>query len=513
MPDFVGGRPQKQATTPVKRGTVTTRTPPELVAPTARKKTAAQEENPIQQLKRLMKDFHVGLERLKQGPATAVPSNYRQITGKLPARRPITAEPERPVALKLAANHVRRAEQALYAAAAGKAPHPAARRPGTPLSEVRNLNLNAAELKKVLTQAGTVPAASISPAARATAPSGSKSKPITRDAVKSPAVESIRIPSVRPQVSVPRRMSEAVNGRLRPTATGADQEARRQYDKSIPADSPKRVPSAARLTQILKADALMKAGVVKGDPVVHNWANSIRAGKRRQVADLPPEQIQKVLHDAVGGHAAAQRMLNTPDVHSLIERHNTFLGALQAGLQNVGQKVVEGVKEHGRSLYERGKTSLKRTAATALARSILAPKRPKEREVRHEQQGISSNMPSDLQAMLATNEEPHLMAEQTEQQRAMHEAAPAQMSAREKTDQPRQDPKRQLPAGMLAPPRRDVVPALTAPPANPSKRQETLEKMGSGDKKGRRTELSGKLTLVRGGQVLGEAELSGDMRG
>lgn len=205
-----------------------------------------------------------------------------------------------------------------------------------------------------------------------------------------------------------------------PVVTGADREARRQLSEPYKADSPHHLPSSARLAQILHADTLIQKGIFKASPPLQMLAQAIREGRRREVADLDPNRIQKLLHDSAGGPTKAQQMLNTPQVAKLIERHNNILRLIynervnNQTLKHDSVAVPAPAMSHGSGNFP--------------TEAITVPAKNRESNSSDEQQ---------LLTMLETNEAPHMFAQAASEreQRAPsviemgNEASPARISA------------------------------------------------------------------------------------
>lgn len=122
------------------------------------------------------------------------------------------------------------------------------------------------------------------------------------------------------------------SGKFKPV-TGADKEAYKQVLQVDDKGDPAHVPATARLAQVLRADALVRNGEGRGNPKLHALAQTIREGRKRDVADLDPAQVKNIVSSALGGGKRAEQMLGSSTIQRLIERHSTRIQALQGGLK------------------------------------------------------------------------------------------------------------------------------------------------------------------------------------
>jgi hypothetical protein len=268
---------------------------------------------------------------------------------------------------------------------------------------------------------------------------------------------------------------------------GADREARTQVQAGRYDGSPSHLPSAARLAQILRADELLRSGTGTPNPQVHSWAQAVREGRRREIADLDADYVQNTLSAALGGPTRAEQLLSSPYVHSLVERHRTAVEAIHRNLHDANR-----ADSRGFTRMERGSSHARRSAAPAsiVTGSASAPAAvPSARPI-----PSSSSYEPVLARMLAGNEEPHLaLAGMDETERARHEDRrlsrfPAASAAR-----------RELSSSMSMAP--------FGRPAQPSASQSQASTPA------RKMELTGRMTLTGvGGQPLGMAEIDAEGR-
>ncbi len=355
----------------------------------------------------------------------------------------------------------------------------------------------------------------------------------------------------RPLVGRPGRIP------ARATVTGADREARRHFDGSNKEGMPNTLPSAARLAQILRANELMENEVIPKHQQVQEWAQAIVSGKRRTISDIDPAHVERILHASVGGASAAARLLNTPEVAKLVDRHHTILSTLHcsSGGSVRGGSAFKGERGHAPSRPQPHQHIHTANLSNLVTEPMLEAPAGKSTQ-------------EELETMLATNEEPHLM-EQAQQ--AQNELAPSMVgsgatagfptsqhkprepkisgyavdppdpeqvpretivgrahaaktaipnghaAALEPTgstspSQPPAQQRRPVSAGMAAAPeaKRDVSGAMPAPPPRSTvttPAQASNEKSRKKDK----MELSGTLTLISKGQTIGEAKINGMM--
>lgn len=375
--------------------------------------------------------------------------------------------------------------------------------------------------------------------------------------------QPIRTPSRHTTQYVPSGAARSTSKRIpaRQLVTGADREARRHFDGTNKEGSAANLPSAARLAQIVRANELMKAGELPANHSVATWAKAIESGKRRQVADIDPEYVRRILHEAVGGAAAADRLLLTPEIARMIERHHSTLVTMQGNVQ-ASAKTAELTRSYrsGKARRAPTKTSPQQLQHVATTRDYHGMPAP-------EVAAGTRSTSEALETMLATNEEPHL-AEQAQQAGQAQQdeteiglspnAYPAGAPARPRkpvmsghmVDPPAPGddkgpsitnvnmphstrsavstghgapPKPETPAiaGSPAPTRHSVAPSLRAAPeakrdlassmAAPPMRANSQP---AGDKeekpkKRERMELSGTLTIINKGQTIGEARMNG----
>jgi len=143
--------------------------------------------------------------------------------------------------------------------------------------------------------------------------------------------------------------------------SGADLEAVRHVNApNLNPSDPAHVPSAARLSQILQADRLMSVGEITVHPQIQSWATSIREGRRREVADLDPGVVQGTLTEAVGGSSNVERLLSTPEIKVLRERHDSVLNRHRSELRSLEHRL------------ERTLTARAASAKTARSNYVLA---------------------------------------------------------------------------------------------------------------------------------------------
>ena len=267
---------------------------------------------------------------------------------------------------------------------------------------------------------------------------------------KEVAERTIRMPGTKP-ISRPRLQSRNTPmGDLRryPGMTGADREAVRQVSARHYDGSPEHLPSAARLAQILRADSLLKASEGTQHPAIKAWAHAIKSGQRRAIADLDPRMVQSVLHSALGGSTKAERLLHTPMIERLIERHRSNMTTIHEQLRQV---------EHGRTPAThsarlrakqdklREKTSLEAprldgaVGVPGLAVAPILNRLEKSAPVhpvnnrsassyaalsfrdRHRDSATELEFEPQLRDMMATNEEAHLPLAQAAEQREARE--------------------------------------------------------------------------------------------
>ena len=321
----------------------------------------------------------------------------------------------------------------------------------------------------------------------------------------------------------------------------------------------------------MRANELMESSEVPKHPKVQEWAQAIQSGKRRTISDIDPVHVERILHESVGGAAAAARLLYTPEVTKLIDRHHTLLSTLHTGLNASARSHERGMARSGRQ-YVPSKTQSSQHQHTAmLSNPVTAP-------MIEAPAGQSTQ--ESLESMLATNEEPHLLEQAQQAQMGMvdsgnkavsgpptdvnmarnpqahagfaksHHKAPEPRMSGYAVDPPDQEEsprvtitgknntaQAQTPTGHAMPPVPQGPPAPTAPTAASPRRQvaagltsapESKREVTGGlsappprssptstmndDKKERRKDemrLSGTLTIISKGQTIGEAKMNG----
>jgi hypothetical protein len=321
---------------------------------------------------------------------------------------------------------------------------------------------------------------------------------------------SIRVSS--PRLSAQRARS-AKTHRASAVAAGADREARHHLDNAATGGA-QEMPSAARLAQIVRADQLMRTGEVSSHPQVQRWAEAIRAGKRREIADINPGRVETILHEAMGGREAAQQRLSTPEINQLIDRHHSTLQTIQSGLRET-EKIIDRVGNRAPRRTRTGTrvepTHLSSAAAARDYSGLVAPSVPTDQRT-----DISR-----LSEMLATNEEPHLHAEGDERRQIMQQSqsdmvsgatggASSAGSEAGATAGSQKTHKRTSAPAAHAMAHREIPSAMSAPPQRAASTHDAQDP-NKGRKKDR-MELSGTMTLVSRGQTLGEMQVSAEMR-
>lgn len=230
------------------------------------------------------------------------------------------------------------------------------------------------------------------------------------DVAAAAAIEesNIRVPSsvISNKPSTPLRRKR----RVFPVISGADKEAYKQVFEAHKGDSPHHIPSAARLAQILRADALLKSGSGQPNPQIHSMAQAVREGRRREVADIDPERVQRILHEALGGAHKAQQLLNSPSINRMIERHNSLVRTVHTQREQ-NERTREVLTGSGASLKarfkseERGRLPESTTSAAPASRASEPgfarrwDAQPITGEKHHE---------AELLDMLANNEAQHI---------------------------------------------------------------------------------------------------------
>ena len=256
---------------------------------------------------------------------------------------------------------------------------------------------------------------------------GTSARPTIRD-------KNIRIPHMQ---AVPHRNPVVLTklGSLdrHPGFTGADREAQKHiYESRLDPQSPASLPSAARLAQILQADRLMRSGELEAHPQIQAWAESVREGRRREVADIEPEVVHNTLVAAAGGVSQAQQLLSTPAVQQIVERHTIALQTHRSELRELERRLESGKPSAERkpiSLHESSRVphaglAFPRQGAVAnrlgSTTSLLSSPEQHDRlqgsastSIPHERlRPMSSELEQHdhekMQHMLASNEEPHL---------------------------------------------------------------------------------------------------------
>lgn len=323
---------------------------------------------------------------------------------------------------------------------------------------------------------------------------------------------TIRIPPSHSEIVRKSQPGPGVGGLGRhPGRTGADLEAQRhiyasRLDPSRPAD----MSSAARLAQILQADRLMATGELEPHPQVQAWATSIREGRRREVADLDPEAVHSTLIGAVGGATAAERLLATPEVQKLTERHRSHLQRHRSELLTLEDRLERTIRDRGAHGAARGAlkpgSGMEKPATAIPARAAF----PFPQRAAREPLGGDRHDYESMQHMLATNEEPHLASvagmEQERLQREIRDVS----SDRRMSVPAASSPARQ---SVIAPPaERSPAAQITAAPASaraaaamPAPHQQDTP--GGGNKR-----IRGEMKLIStSGQEIGVAQMDAEM--
>lgn len=198
------------------------------------------------------------------------------------------------------------------------------------------------------------------------------------------------------------KLPPALQERARSAAvvSGADQEAFKQFQQPYKEDDPSHVPAPARLAQILHADAAVRRGEGRPVPALHALADAIRDGRRRDVADLDPGQVKRIVESALGGQTRAGQVLNTPLIKQLVERNVNTVKVLQRSRQAASNStVLSATATPGRAAVLTGDNSFKPSAQRGESFTGRAP----------EKQTAESHEP-ELVGMAGGNDDVHLHA-------------------------------------------------------------------------------------------------------
>jgi hypothetical protein len=319
---------------------------------------------------------------------------------------------------------------------------------------------------------------------------------------------------------------------------GADREAQRQVLAGKYDASPAHLPSAARLAQILRADAVLKSGEGASHPQIHVWAQAIKEGRRREVADLDPEYVQNAVSAALGGPTRAEQLLSSPFVHSLIERHRSTVETIHRQLHHVEKQVRDG----GAGMRARTRISSSSGATSAPSAPVSLPSSGYasasslpvsassgvSRAERAERMQSRSYEP-ELARMLAGNEEPHLaMTAMDEGERASREIRESASGPRSRADRmpalarERGNDRRLLanfPQGpalerasmeSASASRHEPAASISAAPVSAARPAQAVNAPVQAQAQ-HKLELTGRLTLMgNGGQPLGTAEFDAE---
>lgn len=484
MPDFVGDKSK----------------PRKMLGVTTRKQgTVNREEHPITALRRVAKDFAAGISALSRlalsNPVTTAPGKNTSLITHY--ERILQKDDSKHTHSRTDRASARSRDTDRLIDRPGRITERTTTQPGRSTTERTSSILkeitSGFSFKSAMTERlmGRTPVpASVAPTHTISTPS-----PIR---VSSPRLGGQRARSVR-------------TGRASSIAAGADREARHHLDNPA-TGAAHELPSAARLAQILRADQLMRAGDVKLHPQVQRWAEAIRSGKRREIADLNPERVERILHESMGGKEAAQARLSTPEINQLIDRHHSTLQTIQTGLRESEKVIDRAVGNHAHRRARNGTgvepTRLSPAVAARDYTGLAAP---------HTPVGQREDI-SRLAEMLATNEEPHLYAEDNDRRQMMQQSAQedaaAPSGASKGVDRPMgasEAKHRPIASGISANAKREVPSAISAPPQRSVQTQVDANEPNKGRKK-ERMELSGTMTLVSRGQTIGDMRMQAELR-
>ena len=320
-----------------------------------------------------------------------------------------------------------------------------------------------------------------------------------REFAVQPQPKSMTLPEWRP------------GGMQRRVVDGATREAHLRF-LSGAQDPLYRMPSAARLAQVLRAEHLMKNGEVRPHPQVLQMAHLIRTGGRRAVADMEPRSLERILHQAVGGPQKAKQLLMTPEVSRLVDRHATALYVLEKGIS-------ERAATARRDYDFRMSTSGPGARGRARAHSKVTQHSPAQfgnpvpnSAASNMTSGAIRNSEHEMTPMLNDNEEPHDRAMAADITRMIGDtsAAPVQSSQQEKIRLP-SVPARPRPMATGTGRERAMAAGVSAAPKASTRIETNEESKRSSGPGGRGHEIKGTLDLVMNGQKAGEAKLRGSM--
>ena len=122
-------------------------------------------------------------------------------------------------------------------------------------------------------------------------------------------------------------------------ATGADREAIRHVREPYRGKF-RQFPAAARIAQILRADSVLSSAGGRPNAKISAWAAAVKEGRAREIADLPSDEVEKVLGDAFGGFDKAQRILYVPSVHAMVERHRYAVRMTQERAESADRRIA-----------------------------------------------------------------------------------------------------------------------------------------------------------------------------
>lgn len=214
----------------------------------------------------------------------------------------------------------------------------------------------------------------------------------------------------------------------------ADREAQQQLLAKEHPGAVGHMPAAARLAQVLRAEALMKSGEAKPSGTIFAAAQAIREGRRGEVADLKPEVLQNALSSSLGGPTRAKQLLSDPISQQLVTRHQTALNTLKRGIKfldqpgtqraRVGLAGLRPTRVHaGHARTERDPRAPKFAAPSpALASAAMHSSFPGS-SAESPQPPLRAETEPDLKETLTNNEFVHLSGTAT-QERERRQARP-----------------------------------------------------------------------------------------
>jgi len=291
--------------------------------------------------------------------------------------------------------------------------------------------------------------------------------------------------------------------------TSADREAAQQVHEPY-TGAFHQLPAAARVAQVIRADALIRSGEGKEHPTIRALAQAAREGRKRYVADADPVHLQQAFNEAFGGATRAEQVLSTPVIHNMVERHRFAVESVQRRLETISRREAPGRVPNTGS----GTVSVRRGRGSGVRRSASPPRlaSPSASSLHHTPGGDERTHVHELRAQLSHNDFGHLpsAADQAEREERLRSTSPSIYASKQvRTAETKKSDRRVTPPQM--PQSESGRPSMPAP-TRVSKAPASANQQRSQDAKPKQNKFTGELRMVSStGKDIGRAEV--EMKG